>query len=146
MIHIATSNSQNNLLNSVSYEGKVVSEWINYFKIDFTDEGGKLYSSFMERSSEAYDLLEKIKPYTQYLESRLERIHAETKTEIIEKLKDDKSKRLPNLEILENLTKNKIGEKYEEYEIAKMILTVFEIIVKKYDTMSYMVNRKYGGT
>lgn len=144
MVNLDTSFSQDNLLNSVAYEGRLLSEWVTHFKLDFSGEGGDIFSTFMDRMAESYYLLSKIKPYVEVLERRLEMLHSETKGVIIEQLQEGTTKRLPNVEALDNMTRVRLKSKYEELSVAQHILSTFEVIVKKYDTLSYMVNKKYG--
>ena len=94
---------QNTILNSIVYEGKLLSEWIHYFRMDFNAmEDGEVIPVFLAKSSEAYHLFSKIRPHCELLESRFKRKLESSKLSIIERISSDKTKRLPNQDILDS--------------------------------------------
>jgi hypothetical protein len=140
---IDTTIGQNTFLNSVVYEGKILSDWINHFKIDFSGGDVDVLTTFISKSSEANYLYGKIKPYFELIESKLKKKYNEEKVLLVESYTLDKTKRVPNLEILDSMVKDLLKKQYEELDIAKYILTTFEIIIKNYEQLSYLVSKKF---
>lgn len=135
---------QNTILNSVVYEGKLLSEWIQYFRMDFnTMEDGEVIPVFLTKSSEAYHLFSKIRPHCELLESRLKRKFESSKLNIIERISSDKTKRLPNQDILDSTARLSVQIEAEELETVKFIMSTFDIILKEYDSLSYIISKKF---
>lgn len=140
---IDTTINQNTFLNSVVYEGKILSDWINYFKLDFNGGENDVLTTFMNKSSEANFLYSKIKPYFELIEAKLKKKYNEEKVLLVETYTLDKTKRVPNLDILDSMVKDLLKKQYEELDIARYILTTFEIIIKNYEQLSYLVSKKF---
>ena len=135
---------QNTILNSVVYEGKLLSEWIQYFRIDFNAmEDEEVIPIFLAKSSEAYYLFSKIRPYYELLESRFKRKLESSKLNIIERISSDKTKRLPNQDIIDSTARLSVQIEAEELETAKFIMSTFDIILKEYDSLSYIISKKF---
>lgn len=141
MINI--SSKQDVFLNSLAYEGKVLSEWIDFFKFDINSiPEGKILDTFLEKSSEAYYLYGKIKPYCDTMESRLKRDFELDKNKYIESISSDKTKRLPSQEVIDLKVKERLIARYEELETIKVIMITFDLIIKKYDALSYLISKR----
>jgi len=139
------SNDQNLTFNTVIFEGKLMSEWVDYFRLNLSEmESGNVIPAFLSKTAEASYLMSKIKPFAELELSKLKREHDSKKISIIESYSSgDKTRRAPSLEVLDSMAKNLLKEKYDRYDIIQMIATTFEVIISQYDKMSYMINKVY---
>jgi hypothetical protein len=137
------SSKQDVFLNSLAFEGKVLSEWIDFFKFDMSSiPEGRILDTFLDKSSEAHYLYGKIKPYSDTVESKLKRDFELDKIKYIESISSDKTKRLPSQEVIDLKVKEGLMTRYEELETIKAIMITFDLIIKKYDSMSYLISKK----
>lgn len=124
------------IYNSIFFEKKTLSEWIEFFKIDISLDNYSLI--FEEKLAKIYDLNSIIFPFFKKTESLLKRKFEKKRIEKINEYTSN-SKRIPSQEILDSLIREEMADEYSRFEDIKIIYDVITSILSKYETFSYRI-------